>query len=374
MNHPRTFRSLICSSRHAPPLKTGINASKGSASPQTGEPKVSGSATREIRWLSYSEIGWLTIGEIRWLSFGEIRQYADRWLHEVCAVHHSYSYLVRCRQVVTLHLCAAFGEKKLQDVTSQDILCLQRALYGESYAVQSISNILATASSIFKDALAAELVTANPCSGVKRLKKGQRPELEVWTLEERDRFLRHLYEEHFPYFQVCAVALFTGLRPAELRGLLRDAVDFEACQIRVHRQWCSEQNMLVPYTKTRAARTVPIPRQILDQLSDMRSLASDAQLFPFLTNSFGHTELRQLMVKAGVQPIRMHDFRHTFASQMLKAGASLVEVKELLGHRKLESTAIYLHYIPDRNQGATDKLLGKMGWRAGGDNVVALAR
>ena len=177
------------------------------------------------------------------------------------------------------------------------------------------------------EALVDDLITVNPCAGVKRLKKGQRPELEVWTLEERDRFLDVLYREHFPIFQMCAVALFTGLRPAELRGRLRDAVDVERCQIRVHRQWCSKQNQLVPYTKTREARTVPIPRAILEYLGDKRSLPGDAQLFPFLCNAFGYMYLKPL-------------------SHMMLQGASLAEVKELLGHRNLESTAIYLYYIP----------------------------
>ena len=77
---------------------------------------------------------------------------------------------------------------------------------------------------------------------------------------------------------------------------------------------------------------------------------------------------------ANVREIRMHDFRHTFASQMLLQGASLVEVKELLGHRKLESTAIYLHYIPDRNKGATDRLVGNMGWAVSRDNIRPMAR
>ena len=301
-------------------------------------------------------------------------EFAEQWLSEHCGVHHSLSYLKKCRQVVSQHLNAGFGDRKIRDITSQDVMAMQRSLQSEGYAVQSISNILATASSIFKEALVEDLVTVNPCSGVKRLKKGQRPELEVWTLEERDRFLDFLYREKFRYFQVCAVALFTGLRPSELRGLLRDSVDFERSQIRVHRQWCSKQNQLVPYTKTREARTVPIPRAILEYLADKRSLPGDAQLFPFLCNAFGHVYLKPLMAQAEVRPIRMHDFRHTFASHMLLQGASLVEVKELLGHRKLESTAIYLHYIPDRNQGATDKLLGRMPWSRKGENVVQMSR
>lgn len=301
-------------------------------------------------------------------------EFGQRWLDEHCALHHSVSYLKKCRQVVTQHLCANFGDRKLRDITGQDFLNLQRTLHKDGYAVQSISNILATASAVFKLALAEGLVDTNPCAGVQRLKKGQRPELEVWTIEERDRFLGVLFEENFQFFQVCAIALFTGLRPSELRGLLRDAIDFERCQIRVHRQWCTKQNQLVPYTKTREARTVPIPRPILEYLADKRSLQGDAQLFPYLCNSFGHVYLKPLMKKAEVRQIRMHDFRHTFASHMLLQGASLVEVKEMLGHRKLESTTIYLHYIPDRNQGATDKLLGRMPWSRKGENVVAMSR
>ena len=80
------------------------------------------------------------------------------------------------------------------------------------------------------------------------------------------------------------------------------------------------------------------------------------------------------MEKAGVRVIRMHDFRHTFASQMMLQGAPLIEVKELLGHRKLESTTIYLHYMPDRNKGATDRLLGNGFLNFSEDNFIAMAR
>lgn len=79
-------------------------------------------------------------------------------------------------------------------------------------------------------------------------------------------------------------------------------------------------------------------------------------------------------VKADVRVIRMHDFRHTFASQLLHGGAPLAEVKELLGHRKLESTMIYLHSMPDRDHGATDRLLGKMGWMKREENVIPISK
>ncbi len=301
-------------------------------------------------------------------------EYALHWLENHCALHHSKPYEKKCRQILVQHVSASFGDRKVRDITSQDIMALQQMLKADGYAVQSINNILATTSAVFKEAISAKLVGANPCSGVKRLKKGQRAELEVWSIDERDRFLELLFSENFEYFQLCSVALFTGMRPSELRGLLRDAVDFDRCQIRVHRQWCTKQNMLVHYTKTREARTVPIPKAMLEYLVDKRSLPGDAQFFPFLCNSFGHVTLKPFMRRAGVKEIRMHDFRHTFASHMLLQGATLAEVKELLGHRKLESTAVYLHYMPDRNVGATDKLIGKMPWARSGANVVSIGR
>ncbi len=300
--------------------------------------------------------------------------FALRWLDESCSVEHSFAYLKKCQQVVKQHLTPKIGKLRISEISCQDVQRIQRELKEKSYAIQTINNILATLSSVFKRAIEIGIVDHNPCGGVRRLKREQKPELQVWTLEERDRFLSVLHAENFKYFQVCAIALFSGLRPSELRGLLRDAVDFERAQIRVHRQWCTKQNKLVGYTKTRTARTVPISRLIIESLADMKQLPGDSLLFPFLSNSFGHRYLKPFMRRAGVREIRMHDFRHTFASQLLNGGAPLAEVKELLGHRKLESITIYLHYMPDRNHGATDRLLGKMGWLQRDENVISISR
>lgn len=66
------------------------------------------------------------------------------------------------------------------------------------------------------------------------------------------------------------------------------------------------------------------------------------QIFPEITNSYGKRVLQPLMKAAEVQCVRMHDLRHSFASHLLMRGRNIMEVKELLGHRKLESTMVYL--------------------------------
>jgi site-specific recombinase XerD len=53
--------------------------------------------------------------------------------------------------------------------------------------------------------------------------------------------------------------------------------------------------------------------------------------------------------KAGIEMrVHPHLLRHTYASELLEDGASIVEVQRLLGHERLETTAIYTHVANER--------------------------
>ena len=55
---------------------------------------------------------------------------------------------------------------------------------------------------------------------------------------------------------------------------------------------------------------------------------------------------------AGLQGVRIHDARHTYASQGVMNGVGLTTVGRLLGHRKRTTTAIYAHFDDAALQGA----------------------
>jgi integrase len=57
-----------------------------------------------------------------------------------------------------------------------------------------------------------------------------------------------------------------------------------------------------------------------------------------------------VLAKAGIRKIRLHDLRHTFGSLLLQNGASIVHVKEEIGHSSIQVTVdTYRHLIPGAN-------------------------
>ncbi len=61
--------------------------------------------------------------------------------------------------------------------------------------------------------------------------------------------------------------------------------------------------------------------------------------------------------RAGIEGIRWHDLRHTFASLMLKSGASHIELAKLTGHKDLKSLMRYAHISPEHSSGLVTKML-----------------
>jgi len=61
-----------------------------------------------------------------------------------------------------------------------------------------------------------------------------------------------------------------------------------------------------------------------------------------LNDSWGRVRRR-----AGLDGVRLHDLRHTFASRALALGESLPMIGKLLGHRKVQATARYAHLARD---------------------------
>jgi site-specific recombinase XerD len=66
--------------------------------------------------------------------------------------------------------------------------------------------------------------------------------------------------------------------------------------------------------------------------------------------------LKTAIRKANLRNLRPHDFRHSYASELLAQGLSLGEIGHLLGHRNVSTTRRYAHLVESRSIDAVSKM------------------
>ena len=82
----------------------------------------------------------------------------------------------------------------------------------------------------------------------------------------------------------------------------------------------------------------------------------------------------RLRRRAGLDGVRIHDGRHSYASRALALGEGLPTIGELLGHRKVTTTARYAHLARDTEKAAAVKVGGSIGADIFGGNGRDAAR
>lgn len=256
------------------------------------------------------------------------------------------------------HAYPVFGDKRLADITAADILKFQGRMKslvkpnGKPLSSQTIKNARSAISMVFEYAKSAGVLAVNP---VRLLGKDQtrlppdKPAITVWTDEEVERFLRYLANAEFPAYVAYQTLIQTGMRPSEMRGLRRKQLDFEAGIIHVNGQYSQREKGIVDRCKHSSERSFemsPVLAKILRRFCER--LGPEDSLFPFVTNYFLWTKRQERMRAAGVRVIRNHDFRHTVAVAIYRAGMKrgdseiVAKIARMLGHKKLEQTYHYL--------------------------------
>jgi len=129
-----------------------------------------------------------------------------------------------------------------------------------------------------------------------------------------------------------------GLRVGEVAALRLDDIDWRAGEMLVRGKGNRQDRLPVPVDVGEALVGYLRRRQTIDCRQVF--LSARAPAGP-LSASAIKAVVRAACVRAGVPPVGAHRLRHTAATQMLRVGASLPEIAQVLRHRKLETTAIY---------------------------------
>lgn len=173
--------------------------------------------------------------------------------------------------------------------------------------------------------------------------------LPTWlTASERRRLLNLEMSDRDR--AIVSTFLFAGLRSNELRMLDVADIDFEAMTIYVRYGKRSKERLVPLHAEAAAAiEKVLAGRQSgAIFLSERRQRISNRRLRSLIGELGRLAELRK--------ELHPHALRHTFAVSLREAGLELDVIKALLGHEKIETTAIYTHCSVSQLRAAIDRI------------------
>lgn len=183
-----------------------------------------------------------------------------------------------------------------------------------------------------------------------RIRLAREPEGRLRFLNEAEavRLLDACRQSQNPHlYRIVVVALYTGARRGEVRGLTWERVDF------------ARGVLLFSHTKSGRRREVPMSEAVYSVLAEIPGQKTEGPVFRRRDGAaWGsiRTAFERAVVIARLEDFRFHDLRHTCASWLIMAGRNLKEVQELLGHRTFAMTLRYAHLSPDRLREAVASL------------------
>jgi integrase len=165
-----------------------------------------------------------------------------------------------------------------------------------------------------------------------------------------------------PYYDLYFVAIHTGLRKGEIKGLNEEDIDFDKGSIYIRRQWLTSLKRFGP-TKSGEKRYVSINPETMISLksaiaktksiqkshsvvciNDIGAVFSTSNGKRISGDAFCANHLNLILKQAGLNPeITFHGLRRTFANRYYRDVGKIQPVQEMLGHKNESTTRIYLN-------------------------------
>ena len=215
---------------------------------------------------------------------------------------------------------------------------------------RTISHYITVINSFYGFLVNDGFITNNPCDNIASPKVQKK--LPVYlTEEEVNKLLNINLFTPYDYRNKAMLELLyaTGLRISELCNLKIVDIDIDNCFIRINGKGSKER--IVPVTDLALKylsiyvtqyRNVILKDKISDYLFISNSLTNISRqgFFKIIKK-----ECKRAGIEKNVSP---HVLRHSFATHLLKHGADLRVIQELLGHEDISTTQIYAHLVNEK--------------------------
>ena len=281
-----------------------------------------------------------------------VAQMVDRWFQIAATDKVRPKTLSRYRELARLHIMPRLGTQRAAETTKADIATWQSSLLaGDGTRHLSASTVRQARSvlhSSFKWAVNLDLLAVNPVERVAPPALKQKPTTPPSPKKVRDVIEASRGTE---LYRPVVIIAYTGLRRGEALALRWCDIDLTKREARIFRSLSTAESFSMPKTLA-GDRTIALPAALVKHLRSWRGDEPDDTLIcchedgaPLDPETVSHN-FYHLLKRRKVDPMRLHDFRHAVASQMLEAGIRPDAVAAHLGHANIAVTiGTYGHFF-----------------------------
>ncbi len=271
-----------------------------------------------------------------------------RFPHSETIAKHIQYYLISCKQEgkspdtlekITYILRDFARECQRDQPDATDIRMFMISLQDRKLSVGTIHTYYRSLKTFFNFLVREGIIEKNPMDNVKAPRL-TRVVIKPFTKEDISRLLLLCEGKSFLSLRNRAIVLLfldTGVRLAEMAGMKRADVNLDNQTIRVMGK--GQKERVVPFAKTALKA---LARYLFERDDDLPELWLTEEKRPMKKDGLD-SMVHKLTARAGITDAHhgAHTFRHTAATMMLRNGASVFSVQQLLGHETLEMTRRY---------------------------------
>ncbi|MGG3571094.1 site-specific integrase [Bacillus gobiensis] len=294
-----------------------------------------------------------------------LKEYLNKWLDLAAKRKVRETTFTNYKRAIDYRVIPVLGHFQLSELKSTHFEQFINSLIQDGLSERYIEYIYTVLYGALEKAVDWELIIKNPLKKVD-IPRGRRRKTITWSREELNRFLDHAKFSDITYYMAFKLDAYTGLRRGELLGLKWSDVDFSENRINVSRSLIYDKQgfRFGPVKTEKSERSVKVDKKVMEELRSYKAKQSELKMAirseyddqnlifarkdgqPIYFRTFT-TVFNRSIKEANVPKIRVHDIRHTHATLMLEAGASLKDVQERLGHSSIQMTGdIYAHVTP----------------------------